>query len=132
MRIVVLDTDRSQTDLIAQVLTSAGHVCHGFQTGKDLLAQLRKDSYDMLIFDWQVPDMGGAELLRKARERLAENAPVMFLTTSSGESGRTVRIDIRVRRRWCASAGEGGGHSPRRQTSRWCRRLASRPGHPGT
>lgn len=58
MRIIVLDNDRSQTDLISQVLTSAGHVCHGFQTAKDLLSQLRKDSYDMLIFDWQVSDMG--------------------------------------------------------------------------
>jgi DNA-binding response OmpR family regulator len=85
MRIVVLDPDKSQTDLICQVLTSAGHVCHGFQTGKDLLAHVRKDSYDMLILDWQVGDMDGADVVRKAREKLPENAPVMFMTTSSGE-----------------------------------------------
>jgi DNA-binding response OmpR family regulator len=93
MRIVVLDNERSQTDLISQVLTSAGHVCHVFQTGKDLLAQLRKDHYDMLIFDWQVGDMGGAELLRKARERLNDGAPVMFLTTSSGEDDIVSGLD---------------------------------------
>lgn len=85
MRIVVLDPDKSQTDLICQVLTSAGHVCHGFQTGRDLLAHVRKDSYDMLILDWQVGDMDGADVVRKAREKLPENAPVMFMTTSSGE-----------------------------------------------
>jgi DNA-binding response OmpR family regulator len=85
MRIVVLDPDKSQTDLICQVLTSAGHVCHGFQTGKDLLAHVRKDSYDMLILDWQVGDMDGADVVRKAREKLPDNAPVMFMTTSSGE-----------------------------------------------
>ncbi len=93
MRIVVLDNDRSQTDLISQVLTSAGHVCHGFQTGKELLSQLRKDSYDMLIFDWQVSDMGGAELMRKARERLNDKAPIMFLTTSSGEDDIVSGLD---------------------------------------
>lgn len=93
MRIVVLDNDRSQTDLICQVLTSAGHVCHAFHTGKDLLGQLRKDAYDMLIFDWQVTDMGGAELMRKAREKLNENAPVMFLTTSSGEDDIVSGLD---------------------------------------
>ena len=59
MRIAVLDNDRSQADLICQVLTSAGHICHSFQTGKDVLAQLRKDSYDMLILDWQVVDLTG-------------------------------------------------------------------------
>ena len=85
MKIVVLDNDRSQTDLICQVLTSAGHVCHGFQTGRDLLSQLRKEEYDMLIFDWQVSDMGGADLMRKAREKLNDNAPVLFMTTASGE-----------------------------------------------
>jgi len=85
MRIVVLDADKSQTDLICQVLTSAGHVCHGFQTGKDLLAHVRKDSYDMLILDWQVSDMDAADVVRKTREKLPENAPIMFITTSSGE-----------------------------------------------
>ncbi|AXA93129.1 response regulator transcription factor [Massilia sp. YMA4] len=93
MKIVVLDNDRSQSDLICQVLTSAGHVCHGFQTGKDLLSQLRKEEYDMLIFDWQVSDMGGAELMRKAREKLNEKAPVLFMTTSSGEDDIVAGLD---------------------------------------
>ena len=85
MRIAVLDNDRSQGELICQVLTSAGHICHSFQTAKDVLAQLRKDSYDMLILDWQVADMSGTEVLRRAKEKLPENAPTLFLTTSSGE-----------------------------------------------
>jgi DNA-binding response OmpR family regulator len=59
MRIAVLDNDRSQADLICQVLTSAGHVCQSFDNGKDMLAQLRKDSVDMLILDWQVADLNG-------------------------------------------------------------------------
>jgi len=85
MKIVVLDADRSQADLICQVLTSAGHACHGYQNAKDLLANMRKDSVDMLILDWQVIDMDPAEVIRKAREKLPENGPVIFLTTSSGE-----------------------------------------------
>ena len=39
----------------------------------------------MLILDWQVADLAGAEVLRRAREKLADNAPVLFLTNSSGE-----------------------------------------------
>lgn len=85
MRIAVLDKERSQADLICQVLGAAGHVCHGFQQGKDLLAQLRKDSYDMLIFDWQVADLAGTELVRRAREKLPAGAPLLFLAGSTGE-----------------------------------------------
>lgn len=85
MKIAVLDNDRSQTELICQVLGTAGHNCHGFQTGKELLSQLRKDAYDMLIFDWQVGDLSGEEVLRRARSKLPEHAPVLFMTGSSGE-----------------------------------------------
>jgi DNA-binding response OmpR family regulator len=85
MRIVVLDNDRSQADLICQVLTSAGHSCHAFPTGRELLSHLKKDGDDMLILEWQVADMPAAEVLRRAREKMPPNAPVLFLTNSSGE-----------------------------------------------
>lgn len=85
MRIAVLDDDRSQTDLVCQVLVGAGHLCYPFQSGKDLLNQLRRESYDMLVIDWQVPDLDGAEVLRWAREKLPANLPVLFMTSRSGE-----------------------------------------------
>jgi DNA-binding response OmpR family regulator len=85
MRIAVLDDDRSQTDLVCQVLTAAGHACHPFLSGKEMLNQLRRESYDMLIIDWQVPDLSGPEVLSWAREKLPANLPVLFMTSRSGE-----------------------------------------------
>jgi DNA-binding response OmpR family regulator len=85
MRIAVLDNDRSQADLVSQVLTTAGHTCQVFSSGKDLLGQLRKDAFDMLVFDWNVADMGAVDVLRKAKEKMPAATPMMFLTTSSGE-----------------------------------------------
>ena len=85
MRIAVLDDDRSQSDLICQVLTSAGHTCHAFSNGKEMLNQLRRESYDMLLIHWQVPNLGGAEVIRWARERMPANLPVLFVTSRSSE-----------------------------------------------
>jgi DNA-binding response OmpR family regulator len=85
MRIAVLDNDRSQADLICQVLSSAGHTCQTFDSGKEMLAQLRKDSFDMLILDWQLGDMGGADVLRRAKEKMSATTPMMFITNSSAE-----------------------------------------------
>lgn len=85
MRIAVLDDDRSQIDLVCQVLMAAGHSCHPYGSGKELLAQLRCESYDMLILHWQVPDIRGADVLRWARERLPTRLPVLFMTSRSGE-----------------------------------------------
>src|ERR1700758_1112611 len=75
MRIAVLDDDRSQTDL----------GCHPFTSGKEMLAQLRRELYDMLVIDWQVPDLSGAEVLRWAREKLPPTLPVLLRGSRSGE-----------------------------------------------
>ena len=81
----VLDDDPSQTDLVCQVLTSSGHICHPFQSGKEILNQLRRESYDMLVLDWQVPDLSGPEVLRWVRDKLPKTIPVLFITSRSGE-----------------------------------------------
>jgi DNA-binding response OmpR family regulator len=46
---------------------------------------LRRESFDMLVIDWQVPDLDGAAVLRWAREKLPANLPVLFMTSRSGE-----------------------------------------------
>jgi DNA-binding response OmpR family regulator len=85
MRIAVLDNDNAQADLICQVLNGAGHNCHAFGNGKELLGQLRKDGTDLLIMDWQIGDVPAPELLRRAKEKLAPNTPTMFLAGSAAE-----------------------------------------------
>jgi DNA-binding response OmpR family regulator len=85
MKIAVLDNDNAQAELICQVLNGAGHNCQAFDNGKELLSQLRKDSADLLILDWQVNDVPAPELLRRAKEKMAANTPTMFLAGSSAE-----------------------------------------------
>jgi DNA-binding response OmpR family regulator len=79
MRIVVLDHEPSEADIVCGALTAAGHVCQAFQHGKEMLAQLRKDSYDLLILDCQAD----ADVLRRARDKLAAGTPVLLLAESS-------------------------------------------------
>jgi len=64
MRIAVLDDDPGQTNLVCQALTSIGHTYHPFQSGTEILNQLRRKSYDMPVLDRQVPDLNGLEVFR--------------------------------------------------------------------
>jgi DNA-binding response OmpR family regulator len=50
-----------------------------------MLNQMRRESFDMLIIDWQVPDLSGPEVLKWAREKLPPGLPVLFMTSRSGE-----------------------------------------------
>ncbi|AZP12725.1 response regulator transcription factor [Undibacterium parvum] len=85
MRIAILDDDNSILELACTILTSAGHVCHPFTSGKEMLHQLRRESFDLLILDWQVPDLSGTEVLHWVREKLSPTLPVLFMTSRSGE-----------------------------------------------
>ena len=85
MRIAVLDSDPAQADLICQVLSGAGHTCQSFDSAKDLLGGLKRDGTDMLILDWNVADLPGSEVLRRAKEKLPAKTPMMFVTNNSAE-----------------------------------------------
>ncbi|MFZ6760808.1 response regulator transcription factor [Undibacterium sp. Ji50W] len=85
MRIAVLDDDNNLLELVCTILNAAGHTTHPFLSGKEMLHQLRRESYDMLILDWQVPDLSGTEILHWVREKLSPTLPVLFMTSRSGE-----------------------------------------------
>ncbi len=81
MNIASLEDDFAQAQLIQQVLTAAGHACTVFATGEELLAVLQKTRpFDLLIIDWEVPDISGLEIVRWVRVHLGYEIPVMFLT----------------------------------------------------
>jgi DNA-binding response OmpR family regulator len=85
MRIAVLDADRNQAQQLCEGLASAGHACHIFANGKELLGQMRRESFDLLIMDWQVSDLSGTEVLHEIKEKLASTLPVIFITSRFGE-----------------------------------------------
>jgi DNA-binding response OmpR family regulator len=85
MKIAVLDDDPDHIDLIEKILSAGGHICCPFRNGKDMLDQLDKESYDMLVLDWQVPGLSGLEVLQWVRSELSKTLPVLFITNRSGE-----------------------------------------------
>lgn len=90
MRIAVLDDDPAEIDFVSRALKAAGHTCYAFKEGKMLKVHLRRETYDLLVLDWNVPDLSGAELLRWVRAQHAEHrVPVLFLTVRSDEAGIT-------------------------------------------
>jgi len=84
MRIAVLEDDADQAERVRQLLESADHVAHLFTRGKLLLADLARESYDLLIIDWEVPDMSGIEVLQTLRKQ-SMTTPILFLTHRDSE-----------------------------------------------
>jgi len=79
-RIAVLEDDASQAKLLHYWITSQGFACRAFSRGNDILRAVLRDTYDLVILDWRVPDLSGEEVLRAIRDHVREPLPVLFTT----------------------------------------------------
>ncbi|MBU1188414.1 MAG: response regulator transcription factor [Gammaproteobacteria bacterium] len=86
MRIAILEDDEPQQRLLSSWLADAGHEAHLFATGKAMRETLRREAFDLLILDWNVPDCAGIDVLRWAREHLDWAIPVLFTTVRNDET----------------------------------------------
>ncbi len=85
MRIAAVDDDRLQLEFFTQALSAQGHVCQTFDSGAAMLKALRRDTFDLLIVDWQLPDTSGPEIVRWVREHLGPDLPILFVTQRQEE-----------------------------------------------
>ncbi len=94
MHIASLEDDSVQAQLIQNTLVDAGHRCTVFDHGRALLAELSKPqhAYDMLLLDWEIPDISGLDVLRWVRTNLGHGIPVMFLTSRTLEEDLVVGL----------------------------------------
>jgi DNA-binding response OmpR family regulator len=85
MRIALLDDDSTQTKWVKEILEESGHSCHEFNDSKEFISRLRVDSFDLLILDWNIPEISGPEVLAWVRQNIQANVPVIFMTNRTRE-----------------------------------------------
>lgn len=85
MRIAVLDDDFILLELLQAATERLGHLCHTFTTGASLLARMRRDTFDLLVVDWHLPDMEGPEVVRAVRKLSGPHMPILFVTRRQDE-----------------------------------------------
>lgn len=85
LHVLLLEDDPLQQELAATWLRDAGHVVTTAGTAREAMRVLERQSVDLAVFDWNLPDLAGDELLRWVRER-QRRLPVMFATARDEES----------------------------------------------
>lgn len=93
MRIGVLEDDAALAGHVLATLQSAGHVVQCFADGKAMLARLKRETFDMLVLDWNVPEVAGIDVLRWARTHLDGPMPILFLTSRVDEADIVEALD---------------------------------------
>src|SRR3954469_2228013 len=73
-RILVADDEKVIREILADFLTMEGYVVHTVEDGAEALKELHRRSYNLVISDLKMPNMGGLELIQTITE---ESIPVL-------------------------------------------------------
>lgn len=94
MRIAVLDDDKTSLEQIRQALCeSTGGVSEStesvdiqtFFTANDLMRALKRDTFKLVILDWEMPDSSGIELLEWIRGYFEVPPSIIMVTNRQSE-----------------------------------------------
>lgn len=87
-RVLVIDDSPTQLTIAKEMLERSGVSCTTCNNVADLVKEMRKREYDMLLSDIQMPDMDGfalLQLLRNAQIQNMKEIPVIAVTAKGGE-----------------------------------------------
>ncbi|HGX93959.1 MAG TPA: response regulator transcription factor [Candidatus Tenderia sp.] len=84
MRVAIIDNDVAQADYLEMSLRQIGCSSHVFESAKEALRAFQRESYELILLEWVLPDLGGDEVLAWIREHLDWQVPVIFVTQYSG------------------------------------------------
>jgi len=86
MRVAVADDDPEILDQIAGSLEKSAHKCDRFSNGQDLMVALKRDTYDIVLLDWNMPKATGLDVMAWAKEALDHPPAFILMTSRSGKA----------------------------------------------
>lgn len=93
--ILLVDDDEDLSEMLNDVLQMQGHAVTVELTGQGALDQMKAKTFDLVLLDWQLPDMPGLEVCRHYRESGATHG-VLMLTGMRDQSSKDSCIQAGV------------------------------------
>jgi len=90
-RILVVDDEPQLRRVMKAALTKQGYIVADVRSGEAALEELRKERYDLVILDRNMPGMGGVESCRAIREH--SDIGIIMLTVRKAEADRIEALD---------------------------------------
>lgn len=88
MRVAIADDDSEIIEFLGAIVEEQGYVYAGYADGTSLSNALLRDTFDLIILDWNMPGKNGMQIL-EWMESAVENRPPVIMMTS-----RTAKQDV--------------------------------------
>lgn len=88
--VLLAEDDPIVQDVIAEILRSAGHICHVVDGGEQALALLlkRNNGIDLAILDYQMSGLNGLDVLERYHSTDTRHIPVIIITADVTETAK--------------------------------------------
>lgn len=95
MRIIVLGDNPDQQLLLHEALRSIDNAVNVVGTAKEFSFAVGRESFDVLVLAWNLPDAMGISVMRRLRQ-VGNQVPVLFLTVRDAEEDDVEALDAGV------------------------------------
>ncbi|MCD6554905.1 MAG: hypothetical protein DRI52_09430 [Chloroflexi bacterium] len=85
-RILVIDDEANIVHTYAEILECEGFAVQGASTGLEAIERCRQETYDLLLIDLKLPDVGGLDVLRQGKQLLPDVAAIIITGFGTLES----------------------------------------------
>ena len=86
--LLIVDDELGMRQFLTHLFQREGHDVRVAESGRKAMSLLREEPADLIISDVKMPDMGGIELLRAARELLPQVEVVLMTAFANVETAR--------------------------------------------
>lgn len=86
MRIALADDEKEIREQVSSLVRNAGHSVDEFANGKDIQNALKRETFDVVLLDWNMPGLTGIEVLNWASENIELPPPFILLTSRQDKS----------------------------------------------
>jgi two-component system, OmpR family, response regulator RegX3 len=86
LRVALLEDDPIQRDTILAWLNEGGATVSCFGTGAALMREIQRESFDLMLLDWNLPDTSGDVVMKWLRQERKLKAPMIFVTSRDAEA----------------------------------------------
>ena len=85
MRIAVIDDEVVVRNHIKELLQSRGYACSAFMSGQEIITALQRDTFDLIIMDWNMPGLTGLDVLAWVGENMPIRPSVIMMTSRANK-----------------------------------------------
>ena len=90
----ILEDDEDLSSLLKIWLQDAGYAVDVCSSGPEFIRAVQARGFDLILLDWNLPEMSGLEVLEWVRRNVHTHVPVIFLTSRTEEKHVVLALQV--------------------------------------